>query len=103
MSLKKEILTYAYSYCMPHIFDTININIKPYKDDLSDLIEEDNYLYNVIKNNVKNEDLLRRVEEAVSSEKEGNLDINSAFIGWIIGFISGVVFCEIINYLINRL
>lgn len=97
MTLKQEIIDYAYCYCQPAIYDTIKLNIKPYKDDLSDLLKYDDYLFCLIVNNLKNEDLLSRVEKAISTEKTDNLCINSAFIGWIIGFISGVVFCGIVN------
>lgn len=99
MTLKERIKDYAYTYLWPSQYAVVEHSIDNYKDDLSDLTHLCS-LYEFLKDYVKDKDLLIDIENAVNSQKiknDSRIDINSAFIGAIIGLLIGIVLCSLVN------
>lgn len=100
MSLKKQVIDYSYEFLPPHRHETIINNIGAYKEDLSDLRDYSDFLYNILMDSIKRSSLRTEIELAVLKESN-KIDINSAFFGVIIGIIIGVFLCTIINLTIR--
>jgi hypothetical protein len=100
MTLKQQVIEYSYLFFPPHVHETIINNISSYKDDLSDLIKYNDFIYTILKEYIKNPELIQKIDLSVSKE-QSQIDINSAFFGVIIGLTITLFLHMIINLITN--